>query len=350
MSGESDPLTQRSAISRRTAAIPASGIRRFFDMIAGMEGVISLGIGEPDFTTPQQISEAAIAAIRAGHTHYTSNYGLPALREAVAEHLERLYGVRYDPKREVLITTGVSEGLNLATHAILDDGDELLCPDPYFVTYPAVTVLAGGHFVPVPTGVEDEFKVRPAELEARITERTKAILIGYPANPTGAELSREECVAIAEVAARHDLLVVSDEIYDRLTYGIEHTCFASLPGMRERTILLGGFSKAYAMTGWRVGWVCARADILEAVVKVHQYVMMSAPTPSQHAALEALRNGEAEVQAMRAEYDRRRRLIVAGFNGLGLACVEPRGAFYAFPSVRSSGLSDEEFTERLLLE
>jgi len=350
MVGEGDPLAQRQIIAAKVRAIPASGIRRFFDLIASVEGVISLGVGEPDFVTPSHISEAAFQAIRAGHTHYTSNYGLSELREAVAEHLERLYGVRYDPQREVLITTGVSEGLNLALHAILDPGDEVLCPDPYYVAYLPVTILAGGVFVPVPTSMEDEFKVRAAELEARITERTKAILIGYPANPTGAELSREECLAIAQVAQRHDLLVISDEIYARLTYGIDHTCFASLPGMRERTILLGGFSKTYAMTGWRVGWVCAQADLLEAIIKVHQYVMMSAPTPGQHAALAALRGGEEDVQAMLAEYDRRRRLIVEGFNRLGLPCLEPQGAFYAFPSIRPSGLSDEEFAERLLLE
>jgi aminotransferase len=337
-------------VSRKVQELPASGIRRFFDIIATMDDCISLGVGEPDFATPQAFSDAAFRAVRDGHTSYTSNYGIIELREAIAAHLERLYGVRYDPTSEIVVTTGVSEGLLLATHATLDNGDEVLCPDPCFVAYLPAVALAGGVFVPVPTDIENEFRVRAEDLEARITARTKAILIGYPANPTGAALTREELAAVADVVARHNLVVISDEIYDRLTYGIQHTCFASLPGMRERTILLGGFSKAYAMTGWRVGWAAAPADLLDAMMKVHQYIMMSAPTPSQHAALEAIRTGEDEVQAMLAEYDRRRRLIVDGFNKMGLRCTEPKGAFYAFPSIRSTGLSDYDFSERLLKE
>jgi aminotransferase len=342
--------TLRGKSSRRVAAIPASGIRRFFDLLATMENVISLGVGEPDFVTPLKIRNAGIRAIEEGQTRYTSNFGILELREAVAVHLDRLYGVSYDPTREIILTTGVSEGLSIAFLSILDSGDEVLCPDPCFVAYMPAVVLAGGVFVPVPTSVENGFRMRAEDLESRITPRTKAIMLGYPANPTGAVMERGDLLAVAEVAARHDLFVVSDEIYDRLVYGVEHTCFASLPGMRDRTILLGGFSKAYAMTGWRLGWATARPDVLEAMMKVHQYVMMSAPTISQYAGLEALAAGEEDVRGMVAEYDRRRRLIVSGFNSLGLSCFEPRGAFYAFPSIAVTGLSDEEFAEKLLQE
>ena len=342
--------TDRGYISQKVQAIPSSGIRRFFELIANMDGVISLGVGEPDFVTPERFSKAAFEAIRKGETHYTSNYGIPELREAVSEHIERLYGIRYDPRNEIIITTGVSEGLLLATHALLDPGDELLCPDPYYVAYLPCCILAGGTFVPVPTSMEHNFRVHAQDLEDRVSERTKAILLGYPSNPTGAQMTREDLADIADLAARRDLIVISDEIYDRLSYGIAHTCFPSLPGMRERSVLLGGFSKAYAMTGWRVGWACAPADLLEAMMKVHQYIIMSAPTPSQYAALEAIRNGEEEAQRMVAEFDSRRRLIVQGLNDIGLTTAEPMGAFYAFPSVRSTGLNDIEFAERLLVE
>ena len=342
--------TLRGQTSRRVASIPASGIRRFFDLLASMENVISLGVGEPDFVTPLKIRNAGIRAIEEGRTRYTSNFGILELREAVSAHLDRRYGVSYDPTTEVIITTGVSEGLAIAFQAILDDGDEVLGPDPCFVAYQPAVVLAGGVFVPVPTSVENGFRVQAEDLESRITPRTKAIMLGYPANPTGAVMEREDLLAVAEVAARHDLFVVSDEIYDRLVYGVEHTCFASLPGMRDRTILLGGFSKAYAMTGWRLAWAAARPDVLEAMMKVHQYVMMSAPTMSQHAGLEALASGEEDVRGMVAEYDRRRRLIVDGFNSIGLSCFEPLGAFYAFPSIAVTSLSDEEFAEKLLHE
>ena len=342
--------TLRGKSSRRVASIPASGIRRFFDLLATMDNVISLGVGEPDFVTPLKIRNAGIRAIEEGRTRYTSNFGILELREAVAAHLDHLYGVSYDPTREIILTTGVSEGLSIAFLSILDAGDEVLCPDPCFVAYMPAVVLAGGVFVPVPTSVENGFRVRAEDLESRITPRTKAIMIGYPANPTGAVMERQDLLAVAEVAARHDLFVVSDEIYDRLVYGVEHTCFASLPGMRDRTVLLGGFSKAYAMTGWRLGWATARPDVLESMMKVHQYVMMSAPTISQYAGLEALAAGEEDVRGMVAEYDRRRRLIVSGFNSLGLSCFEPRGAFYAFPSIAVTGLSDDEFAEKLLQE
>ncbi|MCS7087737.1 MAG: aminotransferase class I/II-fold pyridoxal phosphate-dependent enzyme [Thermoflexales bacterium] len=340
----------RTYISQRVAAVPPSGIRKFFDIAATMKDVISLGIGEPDFVTPEPILNAGIASLQRGETGYTSNAGLRELREALSAHLERLYGVSYDPEEELLITVGVSEALYLALTAIIDPGDEVVVPQPCFVAYPAEVIFAGGTPVAVPTRVEEDFQVSAAAIAARITPRTKALLIGYPNNPTGAVMSRERLVEIAALAEQHDLIVISDEIYDRLVYGVEHVCFAALPGMRARTVLLGGFSKDYAMTGWRIGYMAAPKEILAAARKVHQYTIMSAPTTGQHAALAALREGEEHVQRMVAEYDRRRRLIVSGLNALGLDCFEPRGAFYAFPSVAKSGMSDDEFAERLLLE
>lgn len=336
--------------SQRIDAISSSGIRHFFELIANLDGVISLGVGEPDFVTPERYSRAAFESVESGETHYTSNYGLHPLREAIADHLQRLYGVRYDPQREIIVTIGVSEALLLASHVLLNPGDEVLCPDPYYVAYPPCVILAGGKLAPVPTEMERGFRVTAEEIEAKVTPRSKALLLGYPSNPTGAQMSREDLTDIADVAERHDLIVISDEIYDRLSYGMDHTCFASLPGMKERTVLLGGFSKSYAMTGWRVGWVCAPSDILEAMMKVHQYIVMSAPTPSQYAALEAIQNGEEDVRRFVAEFDRRRRLMVKGLGEIGLALSEPHGAFYVFPSIRSTGMDDVEFSERLLDE
>ncbi len=336
--------------ARRVAQVPPSGIRRFFDIAAQMPEVISLGIGEPDFVTPDSIRAAGIRSIEAGRTAYTSNSGLLELRVALSEHLQRLYGVHYDPETELLITIGVSEALQNAMLATINPGDEVLIPEPCFVAYPASVVFAGGMPVYIPTSVEQAFQVTGAALEAALTPRTRAILIGYPNNPTGAVMSRERLLEIAAIAERHDLIVFSDEIYDRLVYGVEHICFATLPGMRERTVLLGGFSKAYAMTGWRLGWLAAPADITAATRKIHQYAIMSAPTMSQYAGLEALRNGEAAVQAMVAEYDRRRRVIVAGLNEIGLPTFEPQGAFYAFPQISHLGVSSEMFAERLLRE
>jgi aminotransferase len=315
-----------------------------------MEGAISLGVGEPDFTTPWNVSEAGIYSLEKGYTMYTSNKGLLELRQELVRHLRSRYGLEYDPHTELLITVGVSEALDLAMRSIIDPKDEVLSPDPTYVSYGPCTVLAGGTFVPVPTTVENDFKVRASDIEKRVTDRTKAILIGYPNNPTGAVMEKHELAEIAEVAQNHDLLVVSDEIYDRLVYGIKHTCFASLPGMKERTILMGGFSKAYAMTGWRVGYAAARPEIIEAMTKVHQYTMLCAPITAQMAAVEALRTGEAAVQEMVADYDRRRRVMLKGLNDIGLACFEPRGAFYCFPSVKVTGLSSEEFAEKLLVE
>ncbi len=336
-------------LSQRVMAVPPSGIRRFFDIAATMKDVISLGIGEPDFVTPDLIREAGIRSIQEGYTAYTSNSGLLELRQAIGAQLQRLYSVQYEPD-ELLITVGVSEAMQNAMLALIDPGDEVIIPEPCFVAYGPSVVFAGGTPVYVQTRVEDDFQVTGAAIEAAITPRTKAILIGYPSNPTGAVMTRERLLEVAQVAEQHDLLVFSDEIYDRLVYGIEHTCFASLPGMRERTILLGGFSKAYAMTGWRLGYLAAPDEITAAVRKIHQYAIMSAPTASQHAALAAVQHAEPDVQRMVAEYDRRRRVIVDGFRSIGLPTFEPQGAFYAFPRIDHLGLSSSEFAERLLNE
>lgn len=343
-------VTHRGNISQHVQAIPSSGIRRFFDLLASMEGVISLGVGQPDFVTPNHIRQAAIKSIEDGETYYTSNYGLVELRHAISRHLDRLYGIRYDSGTEIIVTTGVSEGLQIALAAIIDAGDEVLSPDPGYVAYLPAVVLAGGTYTQVPTRASDGFTLRAEDLEQRITPRTKALLIGYPANPTGAVMSRETALEVAKVVEKHNLFVISDEIYDRLVYGTEHTCFATLPGMRERTILLGGFSKAYAMTGWRLAYTCARNELTEAMMKVHQYVMMSAPTAAQFAAIQALNHGEEDVRGMVHEYDRRRRFVVGALNEMGLTCAEPHGAFYAFPLVGSTGMNDETFAERLLME
>ena len=337
-------------VSRRVTQVPASGIRRFFDIAATMDDVISLGIGEPDFDSPEQIVQAGIESLRQGETHYTSNSGIDELRRAIAQDLDRRYGQTYNPASEVLVTVGVSEGLYLALTAILDPGDEVIIPQPSFVSYLPEVVFAGGVPVVVDTTVEDAFQVTAQQIQAAITPKTKALLIGYPNNPTGAVMSRENLTAIAMLAEKHDLVVISDEIYDKLVYGDEHVCFPSLPGMYHRTILLQGFSKSHAMTGWRVGYAAAPGELLGAMHKVHQYTIMSAPTTSQWAALAGLLRAENEMEAMVAEYDRRRQLIVNGLNQIGLSCFEPKGAFYAFPSVAATGMSDEQFADRLLQE
>ena len=337
-------------LSQRAQAIPSSGIRRFFDLLASMDDVISLGVGEPDFVTPWSVRNAAIRSIEDGHTHYTSNFGLVELREQLAVHLDRLYGLAYDPHGEILITSGVSEGLDIVMRALIDPGDEVILPDPAYVAYRPTIQLAGGVPVGLATTADNAFALDPAAVEAAVTPQTKAILLGFPANPTGAVLSLDALSAIARIAIHHDLIVISDEIYDRLVYGVVHTPIAAIDGMRERTVTLGGFSKDYAMTGWRVGYVLAASALLEGIMKIHQYVMMSAPTPSQFAALEALVSGEEHLVSMRDEYDRRRRLMYQGLNQIGLACTEPLGAFYAFPSIASTGLDDEAFAEQLLVQ
>jgi aminotransferase len=349
---ESPPAAAtRERLSERVRAVPPSGIRKFFDVIATMPDVISLGVGEPDFTTPPQIVEEGVRSLRSGRTHYTSNYGTLELRRALSSHLERLYGVTYNPENEIVVTVGASEAVAVAMAAIVDPGDEVVLHEPSYVAYLPAILFNGGVPVYVSTDASDVFELSPSELEAAITPRTKLIFLGYPCNPTGAVLSEDKLRAVAEIAERHDLLVVSDEIYDRLVYGgHRHVPISSLPGMRERTILIGGFSKAYAMTGWRVGYACAPKEILEGIVKVHQYEIMSAPTTAQDAAVVALHAAEPDVERMVQEYDRRRRMFVAGLNEIGLPTPEPKGAFYAFPSIKPTGLTSEEFSERLLFE
>jgi aminotransferase len=343
----------RSRLSRRVRAVPPSGIRKFFDVLNSMPDVISLGVGEPDFDTPRIIVEAGVEALRSGRTHYTSNYGTLELREALAGDLRRRYGVAYDPATEIVITVGVSEALAATLAAVVDPADEIVIAEPTYVAYVPDIIFAGGTPVFVQSRADDGWQIDPDAVEAAVTPRTKALFIGFPNNPTGAVLEPDRLRALAAIAERHDLLVISDEIYDRLVYGgHRHEAFSALPGMRERTILLGGFSKAYAMTGWRVGYACAPTDLLEGILKVHQYTIMSAPTVAQDAALVALTEPavEAEVQRMAAEYDRRRQMFVAGLERLGLATAEPRGAFYAFPHIAASGLSSDQFAERLLHE
>ena len=337
-------------IADKVNSVSPSGIRKFFDLLATMKGVISLGVGEPDYTTPWHIREAAIYSLEKGHTMYTSNRGLLELREELSRHLESMYGVRYDPETELLITVGVSEGLDLALRSILNPGDEVIMQDPCYVSYPACTILAGGAVVTVPTHAENAFKLDVKAIEDRITPRTKAILIGFPSNPTGAVMPRKELLQIANLAIKHDLLLLSDEIYNRLVYDCEHTCIASLPAMKERTVFLGGFSKAYAMTGWRIGFAAANKHLIEAMMKIHQYTIMCAPIMAQSAAIEALREGQGDVDTMVADYDRRRRVMVNGFNEIGLPCFEPKGAFYAFPSIKATGMTSEEFAEKLLFK
>ena len=340
----------RNFISKRVAATAPSGIRKFFDIAATMENVISLGIGEPDFVSPDPILQEGIASLQRGETQYTSNSGTIELRVALSRHLNNLYSLQYDPESEIIITVGVSEALYLAMTAVLNPGDEVIIPEPCFVSYAPEVNFASGVPVLVPTRVEDDFQVTADTIESAVTPKTKAILLGYPNNPTGAVMTRALMQEIADLAIQRDLLLISDEIYDRLVYGIKHTCVPSLPGMRDRTILLGGFSKDYAMTGWRIGYACAEPELLAAMRKVHQYTIMSAPTTAQAAAVAALEHGEDHVERMRQEYDRRRRLIVDGFNTLGLDCFEPRGAFYAFPSITTSGMSSDDFAMRLLDE
>lgn len=339
-------------LSRRVAAVPPSGIRKFFDIAATMKDVISLGIGEPDFVTPDVIRAAGIASLNRGETRYTSNSGISELRQAIVAKWAQLYGVACHPDNECLITVGGSEALYLVLTALLNPDDEVIIPEPCFVSYEAEVIFAGGTPVPIATHVETAFQVTAAQIEAAITPRTRAILINYPNNPTGAILDPERMLEIAAVAERYDLIVISDEIYDRLTYAAPHITFSSLPGMRDRTIIIGGFSKDYAMTGWRLGFALGPADILDAMRKVHQFTIMSAATTAQVAAITALTDPRAEeaVLTMRASYDERRKLLVAGLNSIGLPTFEPRGAFYAFPDIRASGMDSDKFAWTLLEE
>ena len=329
--------------------VAPSGIRKFFDIAAEMDDVISLGVGEPDFVTPWTIRESCVYGLEQGYTAYTANRGMLELREEIAKLKKAQAGIDYDPKTDILVTVGVSEALDLAMRALLAPGDEVLIPEPCYVSYKACTALAGGVPVPVPTRIENEFRITPDDLEAHLSPKTKVLLIGYPNNPTGAVMSRKELLAIAQFAEAHDLIVISDEIYGDLTYGAEpHVVFSSLPGMKDRTILLDGFSKSYAMTGWRIGYALGAPEIIAAMTKIHQYTMLCAPVTAQIAAIEALRRGEKYMKKMAAEYDRRRGFIYRGLTEIGLQCFEPKGAFYIFPDIRVTGLSSEQFAEELL--
>ncbi|MBP1928806.1 aminotransferase [Methanolinea mesophila] len=340
----------RDFVSGRARTIPPSGIRRFFDLALTMEDVISLGVGEPDFSTPWNLCEASIYSIEQGGTSYTSNRGLQTLREALSRWLAQRYGLTYSPDREMVITTGVSEGLDIAVRAITDPGDEILVGEPCYVSYAPCVTLAGGTPVPVACGEEDRFRLNPDRVMERLSPRSKALIMNFPNNPTGAVMRREDLKGIADIAVDHDLLVISDEVYSELTYDGEHASTATVGDLWERTITLNGFSKAYAMTGWRIGYLCAPEPICDAALKIHQYVMLCAPVMGQIAALEGIRKGEAEKDQMVREYRVRRNLIVDGLNRIGLSCHVPEGAFYAFPSVASTGMSDHEFAERLLKE
>lgn len=330
--------------------IPPSGIRAFFELVIGMQDVISLGVGEPDFVTPWHICEAAIYSVEKGATSYTSNLGLLELREHIVEYLMKFFGVEYDPKKEILITVGASEGMDIALRALLNPGEEVIILTPSYVAYSPLVTLAGGIPVPVSTVKEDSFALDVQEIRRKITPKTKALFINYPANPTGKSFTRDELMEIARIAKEHDLAVISDEIYAELTYDFDHTCFSSLPGMKERTILLSGFSKAFAMTGWRIGYVAAPHDLLEAMMKIHQYSILCAPISGQIAAIEGLKRGGEDVKAMKKEYYRRRHVIVDGFNELGLHCANPDGAFYVFPSVKRLPMTSQEFCVQMLNE
>lgn len=329
--------------------IKPSGIRKFFDIAEQMENVISLGVGEPDFPTPWHIRSAGIRSLEQGKTRYTSNHGLLTMRKEISDFISRKYGVEYEPENEILVTVGGSEAIDGTVRAVVEPGDEVIIPQPSYVCYEPITVLAGGVPVIIETKAEDEFRITPEQLRAAITDKTKVLILPYPCNPTGAVMRREDLEAIAEVLRDTNILVISDEIYSELTFGGEkHVSIASINGMKERTVMINGFSKAFSMTGWRMGYACGPEPIMNQITKIHQFAIMCAPTTSQYAAIEALKNGEADIAAMVEEYDMRRRLIVDGFNKLGLTCREPLGAFYAFPSIESTGMSSDEFCEKLL--
>lgn len=337
-------------VKRSLKELPFSGIRKFFDLASGMKDIISLGVGEPDFVTPWHIREAGVYALERGHTNYTSNCGLPQLRQEIRSYLYRKYALDYDYKKELLVTVGVSEAVDIALRCVIETGDEVLIPEPSFVSYKPCTVMAGGIPVTIDTREENQFKLMPEDLEKAVTPRSRVLIISYPNNPTGAVMTRKDLEAVARIAEKHDLLVISDEIYSELTYNGEHVSFASLPGMKERTVLVNGFSKTFAMTGWRIGYAAGSKEIISAMLKIHQYTIMCAPVMGQMAALEALKNGEEEVKKMTDQYDQRRHLIVNRLNELGLSCFEPKGAFYVFPSIKSTGMDSQTFCETLLKE
>ncbi|GIP17038.1 aminotransferase [Paenibacillus montaniterrae] len=330
--------------------IKPSGIRRFFDLVSTRKDVITLGVGEPDFVTPRHVREAAIMSLDRGKTQYTSNAGMPELREAICNYLYNSFQLQYDAANEVIVTIGGSEAIDLALRAIISPGDEVLVPEPSYIPYAPITTLSGGTAVGIETFAKDKFKLTEESLRKAITPRSKVLILSYPSNPTGGIMTYEDWLPIAKIVEEHDLIVISDEIYAELTYGMKHVSFSSLPGMKDRTILVSGFSKAFAMTGWRLGYVCGHPDIIAAMLKIHQYTVMCAPTMAQYAALEALTYGLEEKDRMVESYNQRRRLVVQGLHDAGLECHEPQGAFYAFPSIKSTGLTSEQFAQRLLEE
>ncbi|KAA8785268.1 aminotransferase class I/II-fold pyridoxal phosphate-dependent enzyme [Paenibacillus amylolyticus] len=342
--------TMSSYLAPLVKQIPPSGIRKFFDLVGDNKDIITLGVGEPDFVTPWHMREACVYSLERGMTSYTSNAGMPKLREALSDYLDTQFDTKYDPKDEIIVTVGGSEAIDLALRALIVPGDEILIPEPSYVAYSPIASIGGGIPVGVETYAKDQFKVTAEALEASITPKSKVVILCYPSNPTGAIMTYEDWLPIAEVVKKHDLIVIADEIYAELTYNQKHVSFASIPGMKDRTILVSGFSKAFAMTGWRIGYMCGHPELIAAMLKIHQYTVMCAPAMGQVAALEALTNGLGEKDRMVESYNQRRRLIVQGFRDIGLDCHEPQGAFYAFPSIQKTGLSSDLFAERLLTE
>lgn len=347
-------MTKRKSIqehlSSRVRAIPPSGIRKFFDLVSASKDIISLGVGEPDFITPWHVREACVYSLEKGRTRYTPNAGIPELREAISGYLHEGFNVSYDPAHEIIVTVGGSEAIDLALRALIEPGDEILIPEPCYISYSPITSIGGGVPVGIETFAKDNFKLTAEALKAAITPKSKVLVLCYPSNPTGGVMTYEDWLPIAKVVEEHDLIVISDEIYAELSYDGKHASFASIPGMKDRTLLVSGFSKAFAMTGWRMGYVCGHPELIAAMLKIHQYTVMCAPIMGQVAALEALRNGLEEKDRMVESYNQRRRLVVKGFRDIGLECHEPHGAFYAFPSIANTGLSSDEFATRLLKE
>ena len=337
-------------LSKKIMGIKPSGIRKFFDIVEEMKDCVSLGVGEPDFVTPWHIREAGIRSLEQGHTHYTSNWGLASLREEIANYMQRRFSLTYDPKGEIVVTVGGSEAIDMCIRSIIDNGDEVLIPEPSFVCYSPITTLAGGVPVILETRAENEFRLTAEDITAAITEKTKLLILPYPNNPTGAIMEKADLEKIAEVLRDKDILILSDEIYCELSYGSSHCSIANIDGMKEKTIIINGFSKAFAMTGWRLGYACGPKEIISQMTKVHQFAIMSAPTTSQYAAIEAMKNSDDDVEYMKNEYNKRRRLLVSSLRSMGFDCFEPLGAFYVFPSIKKFGLSSEEFCERLLIE
>ncbi|WP_028546054.1 aminotransferase class I/II-fold pyridoxal phosphate-dependent enzyme [Paenibacillus taiwanensis] len=351
-----DTITSKSSrnmgdyLNPLVRSIKPSGIRKFFDLVSGSKDIITLGVGEPDFCTPWHVREACVYSLERGKTKYTSNAGMPELREAIGQYLDDSFQVTYDPDKEILVTVGGSEAIDLALRALVCPGDEILVPEPCYISYSPIISIGGGVPVGIETFAKDEFKLTPEALQAAITPKSKLLVLCYPSNPTGGIMTYEDWLPIAKIVEDNDLIVISDEIYAELTYDQKHVSFASLPGMKDRTVLVSGFSKAFAMTGWRMGYACAHPDLIAAMLKIHQYTVMCAPIMGQVAALEALKNGKEEKEHMVESYNMRRRLVVKGFREIGLECHEPQGAFYAFPSIQSTGLTSEQFAERLLYE